>query len=252
MLTEEDFGLFVKFRVRAFGEKVREIALDPSYDELGFEEKVKLALDAEVEARDARKVQKLNREAGFKDPSACVEDIVYLPERKLSRDRVARWASCGWVEDDEVMVIVSKTGCGKSYLCQALGNAACRRFFGVRYMRLSDMFDALAAAKAKGPLAYRELMFDLKTVKLLILDDFLTVPIGSPQSVELFEVVEAREGRRATLVCSQLEPQDWYLRITGEVVADSILSRIASVGRYYELEGPNMREYFRDLKARKA
>lgn len=38
----------------------------------------------------ARKITELNRGAGFKIPTACVEDVVYLPGRKLNRDRVAR------------------------------------------------------------------------------------------------------------------------------------------------------------------
>lgn len=121
MLTEEHFDLFRKFRIRAMGDKLREMIDDPAYDDMTFEDKMAELLETEASARRERKIAKLNREAGFKLPAACVEDIVYLPDRKLSRDRVARYASCKWVEDNEVLVIISKTGCGKSYLCQALG-----------------------------------------------------------------------------------------------------------------------------------
>ena len=131
MLTEEDFDLFRQFRVKAMGDKLREMVDDPSYDDLTFEERMKALLDAEAAARRDRKVAKLVREARFKDPSACVEDVLYLPKRKLSKDRVLRWAECGWVEDRETMVVISKSGCGKSFLVQALGNAACRKLIPV-------------------------------------------------------------------------------------------------------------------------
>ena len=62
--------------------------------------------------------------------------------------------------------------------------------------------------------------------------------------MDLFEIMEAREGRAATLIASQLEPNEWYLRIEGELMADSILNRIATGSRYIDLDGPNMREYF--------
>ena len=65
----------------------------------------------------------------------------------------------------------------------------------------------------------------------------------------LFEVMEAREGRRATVIASQLEPNEWYLRIEGELMADSILNRIATGARYVDLDGPNMREYFAKRRA---
>lgn len=80
-----------------------------------------------------------------------------------------------------------------------------------------------------------------KTVQLLIVDDFLTTPISTRNAVDLLEIMEAREGRAATLIASQLEPNEWYLIIEGELMADSTLNRIAtgratstSMGRTYE------------------
>ena len=135
MLTEEHFDLFRKFRIRAMGDKLREMVDDPAYDDMTFEDKMAELLETEASARRERKIAKLNREAGFKLPAACVEDIVYLPDRKLSRDRVARYASCKWVEDNEVLVIISKTGCGKSYLCQALSVDKYPLLLSQRYVR---------------------------------------------------------------------------------------------------------------------
>lgn len=250
MLSEEDFDLFRQFRVKAMGDRLREMVDDPSCDEMTFEERVKVLLDAEASARRDRKVAKLVREARFKLPSACVEDVLYLQGRKLSKDRVLRWAECSWVEDCEVMVIISKTGCGKSYLSQALGNAARGRLIPTRYVRLSDMFDELDRARVIGDGSYYQRMDALKSVQLLILDDFMTTPIATQSAVELFEVMESREGRKATIVASQLEPNEWYLRIEGELMADSILNRIATGARYVDLDGPNMREYMAGQRAR--
>ena len=171
MPGEEDFDLFRQFRVKAMGDRLREMVDDPSCDEMTFEERMKVLLDAEASARRDRKVAKLVREARFKLPSACVEDVLYLQGRKLSKDRVLRWAECSWVEDCEVMVIISKTGCGKSYLSQALGNAACRRLIPTRYVRLADMFDELDRARVIGDGSYYQRMDALKSVQLLILDD---------------------------------------------------------------------------------
>ena len=244
LLTEEHFELFKKFRVKAMGDKLREMVEDEGYDELTFEEKMVMLIEAEESARRERKVAKLVKAAGFKDASACVEDVLYLPDRTLSKDRIARYAECSWVENCEVMVVISKTGCGKSYLTQALGNAACRKLISVRYTRLADVCDDLNRARAAGDGSYFEKMDAYKRVELLIVDDFMTTPISTQNSVDLFEIMEAREGRCATVIASQLEPNEWYLRIEGELMADSILNRIATGARYIDLEGPNMREYF--------
>ena len=143
-----------------------------------------------------------------------------------------------------MVAIISKTGCGKSLISQALGNAACRRLFTVRYARLADIMDDLNRCRAAGDGSYYERMDAYKRVQLLIVDDFLTTPIATQGAIDLFEIMEAREGRAATLIASQLEPNEWYLRIEGELMADSILNRVATGARYIDLDGPNMREYF--------
>ena len=58
----------------------------------------------------------------------------------------------------------------------------------------------------------------------------------------------ARENRCTTLIASQLEPNEWLLRIEGELIADSILNRIATDARYINLEDSNMRDYFAKKK----
>lgn len=174
---------------------------------------------------------------------------MYLPDRTLNRDRVARWANCKWIDDAETMVVISKTGCGKSYLCQALGNAACRKLIDVRYTRLAGICDDLNRARASAADEYYVKMDAYKTASLLIIDDFMTTPIPTQNAIDLFEIMEAREKMRATLIASQLEPNEWYLRIEGELMADSILNRIATGAQHVDLDGPNMREYF--AKSRK-
>ena len=96
--------------------------------------------------------------------------------------------------------------------------------------------------------SYFEAMDGFKTISLLIIDDFMTTPISTQNAIDLFEILEARENKAATVIASQLEPNEWYLRIEGELMADSILSRTAKVARYVDIDGPDMREYFAKKK----
>ena len=73
MLTEEHFELFKQFRIKAMGDKLREMIDDASYDGFTFEEKMEMLLEAESSARRDRKVAKYVKQAGFKTPSACIE-----------------------------------------------------------------------------------------------------------------------------------------------------------------------------------
>jgi DNA replication protein DnaC len=249
MLTEEHFELFTKYRIRAMGDKLREIIEDATYDNKSFEEKMEILLNAETDARYGRKVEKLSKSAGFKQKSACVEDIVYLEGRSLNRDRITRFSKCEWVDEHDNVIIISKTGGGKSYVAQALGNAACRSEHSVIYRRLADLLRDLDIARTNGN--FYEEMDRFATVTLLILDDFFTTPVSERGIIDLFEILEAREGRGSIMFASQIDPAEWYLRIEAEVIADSILNRITKGARYIDIEGPNMREYVEQLRKAK-
>lgn len=222
---------------------------DAPCDGLAFEERMGSLLGAESSARRDRKVAKYVKQAGSKTPSACVKDAVHLPDRTLNKDRIARCAGCERAEDCEVMVVISKTGGGKSLLCRAFGDAACRKLVEVRCTRLAGICEDLDRARAASDGSRYEPMDGLKTVPPLIVDDFMTTPTSTQNAVDSLETMEARESLCATFVASQLEPNERYLRIEGELMADSILNRIATEARYIDLEGPNMRECFAKKKA---
>ena len=52
--------------------------------------------------------------------------------------------------DTEFVAILGPSGSGKSYIAQAIENAACRKFKKVKYIRMPTLLDELATAKATG------------------------------------------------------------------------------------------------------
>lgn len=248
MLTEEEWGLFKQMRVGVMGQRAREICNDPEWAGAPLEDVLREMLVAQVTSKENNKRVKLLSGAKFKIPGACLEEIIYLPERKLDKSYLSGLADCRWVENREVIVIIATSGCGKSYLAQALGVAACRELHSVAYARLQGICDELNKGRIEGDGSYYKSLDRFKSAEVLIVDDFLATPISTANSIDLFEIMEAREGAGATVIATHLEPEQWYLRIEGELIADSILNRIASGARYIDIEGPNMREYLANLR----
>ena len=60
---------------------------------------------------------------------------------------------------------------GKTYIACALGNAACRRFKKVRYVRMPELLDELSIARSAGEL--KKCLASYKKADLLILDEWL-------------------------------------------------------------------------------
>lgn len=120
-------------------DRLREMVEDDFCDRHAFEERMEMPIEAEASACHDRKVAKLVCDARFKLPSTCVEDVACLRRRKLGRDRVARLSARERVESCEVVAMISKMGCGKSFLGRTLGDAVCRGLFIALYARLADM-----------------------------------------------------------------------------------------------------------------
>lgn len=193
MLSDECYNHLVKFRIRTFADTLRMIGADPEFDSMGIDEKIEMAVDAEVAARHDRRVARNNKAACFKEKTACPENIIYMPERNLSREMVERMTSCRFVRDGHNVIVTSSTGCGKSYLSQAIGNAACREGMTVRYVRHADLCKELNIARKDG--GHYDKMDEFESVDLLIIDDLFLEETSMLNTTDLFEIIETRGGR---------------------------------------------------------
>lgn len=241
-LTPDDMPLFTKLRMTAFGETVISIANDPACDEWSFSQKIRHALGQETQARDERRLLKLLKTSRTPNLAACVEDVHYLDGRSLNREVVTRLAACRWVDHCTNLVILGSSSVGKSYLAQAMVNAACRHGYTAKYYRLDDLANQLAVYHYSDP-ARLKFLEGLHACDALVLDDFLTTPISNETAAELLNILAAREGRGSTVVTSQFDPEDWYKSLHDAVIAESILNRIVSNAEIVQLAGPNMRRH---------
>ena len=137
-----------------------------TFESLSFEERVGLLVDAEWNRRQKTKLQKLIKQAAFSQPSASIENIEYLPDRKLDKAQLLRFATCKYISENHHIILKGASGSGKTYIACALGNAACRKYKTVRYIRMPELLDELNIAKADG--SFRKVEDSYEKVDLLI------------------------------------------------------------------------------------
>ena len=239
-LDESVLADFTAMRMTAFGKSVIDIANDPAFDTWTFSQKVLYALDKEVAARRERRINKLLKASRSPNPDACLEDVIYAPDRNINPEQVSRLAHGQWCHLGQNIVILGKSSVGKTYLAQALITAACRNDYSAKFYR-TDMLAAHFAVMPLDDPARLKLTRELISVDVLVLDDFLTTPVDAATAHLLFNILSEREGNRSTIVTSQFTPQDWYRSIPDAVIAESILNRLIAGAEIITLEGPNMR-----------
>jgi DNA replication protein DnaC len=136
-------------------------------------------------------------------------------------------------------VLTGPTGTGKTFLACALGHAACRQGFTVRYFRLPRLLGDPAVARADG--SYGKVMQTLAKADLVIFDDWGLAPLADRERRDLLEVIEDRTGRRSTLVTSQLPVDHWNELVGDPTFGDAILDRLVHHAHRVTLTGGSLR-----------
>lgn len=206
-------------KMSAFADELeRQLEDNASYNLLGFEDRLSLLVDSEWNRRQNNKLLRCIRNARFSDASATIEGIEYIEDRHLDKGRMLRFATCRYVDEGRHIILKGASGNGKTYIACALGNAACRKFKSVRYIRMPELLDELDIAKANGD--FRKVINAYKKVDLLILDEWLIRCLTASETYNLLEIIEARI-ERSMIFCTQYHAEGWYDRMNPDTEAES-------------------------------
>lgn len=218
-------------KMNAFASELeRQIKDADSYKQLGFEDRLTLLVDAEWNRRQNNKLDRYIRNARFSDANATIESIEYIEDRHLDKGKMLRLSTCNYVDEGRHIILKGASGNGKTYIACALGNAACRKFKTVRYIRLPDLLDELTIARANNE--FKKVIKAYKKVDLLILDEWLIRKLTPNDAFNLLEIIEARI-EKSMIFCTQYHAEDWYDCINSDTendspISDAIIDRIVN------------------------
>jgi DNA replication protein DnaC len=235
MLTNTTITKLNEMRLSAMAESLREQMQNPSYSSLAFEERFGLVVDAEWARRKSNQLNRLIKKATLRYPNACVEDIEYHTDRRLEQSQILRLATGNYIHEKLNVILMGASGAGKTFIGCALGNGACRHLYATKYIRLPELLTDLAIARGEGN--YKRVIANYKKVSLLIIDEWLLVPLTITESRDLLEIIEARHQNASTIFISQFAPEGWHDKIGEHTMADAILDRIVHNSYHMLIDG---------------
>lgn len=218
---------------------------DPSYTQLSFEERFSEMIDMEYDSRINHTIARNIKNANFYDSTANLESIDYNPERKLNKSQMEELATNKYIEKGLNIIFVGASGCGKTWLSNALGIHACRNKKTVLYIRLPELFSKIEEMRIQGK--YNEYLNKLGKYDLVILDEFLLKPTSETERSDLLEVIEKRCNKKSMIFCSQYSFDGWHQSLNGGPIADAILDRIVNSSYIITLHGKSLRETYSKL-----
>jgi DNA replication protein DnaC len=239
MTEEETLEKLRQMKLHVMTQTFQELLHAAPSDQLSFGEKFGLIVDREWTARENRKLDRLLRAAKLTG-NASAEDVVCSPERGLEKSLLRELATCRWVHAKQNVIVVGKTGVGKSFIGCALATTACRKGYRTLVTRVPRLVQELAVARAEG--SYATVLARLAKLDILILDDFLLAPLKDSERRDLLEVLEDRYDKSSTIITSQVPTKNWHELIGDPTIADAICDRLIHNAHLIALRGPSMRQ----------
>ena len=224
MMNQTTVNKLHDMRLSAMAEAYRDQMDNTDMSTLSFDERFGMMVDCEWSRRKTNHLSRLIRRAELHFPNSAIEDVEYHADRKLDKTEILRLSSCNYIAEKHNLILLGASGAGKTWLACAFGMAACRSYYSTKYIRLPDLLNELAVARGEGN--FLKVMKSYKKISLLILDEWMLIPLTDTQSRDILEIVEARHQTGSTIFCSQFSPEGWHVKIGETALADAILDRI--------------------------
>ena len=227
-----------QMRMAAMSAIYHDLIIKTNYHDLSTEEFVTTAIDAEWEARQAKKIKGLIQRSGMKI-TASSKDVDYNFDRKLTKAAFQRLLNLTFISQKENLIIIGPTGIGKSYLAQVIAAQACQMLIKAKYFITARFFEYAKDAKIQG--TYLKFIKSIQKIPLLVLDDFGLHPFENGDQQLLLDLIEERHQIGSLIISSQIPVSKWHGLINEATVADAILDRLVNSSHRLNLDGKSLR-----------
>ncbi len=230
----------VSLNLSGFKESLQLQNQDAKYSSQSFEQRLFHLFEAEINQRQDKRIKRLLNTAKLKDKLASLDQIKYLPKRKIDKSVISSLSSCDFINNSQNVLITGATGTGKSFLAQSLARQAISLGYPAKYYRIATLLEEIKTSRLDG--SYTKTLAKISKFKLLILDDFGVNPLSSDEINNIFEIIEDRMFNGSFIITAQLPIKDWYAYLGNETIADAMMDRLVHSSHKIELKGPSMRE----------
>jgi len=173
-------------------------------------------------------------------------DFSVLPN--LPKPKLLELARGEWIEEKYNCCFIGSPGTGKTHLAIALGQAACRAGYRVRFFTAAALVSKLEQAQKQYTLD--RFLGQLDRAELLICDELGYVSFSRAGVELLFRVFTDRYERSSLLITGNLAFGDWGQVFQGERMTAALLDRLTHRCHIFEMNGESYR--FREsMKAKK-
>jgi DNA replication protein DnaC len=210
-------------------------ALSKSLQPLEF---LHLLLEDEVLQRKNRLAKSLLTRARFRS-QVDLEDWDSSFDRGLSKQKLRELSSLSFFHAKENLLIMGRTGEGKTHLAVSLGRRLCQENISVAFLPVNLLFEEILVARTAGK--YLGYLRKINQTQVLVLDDFGLRNYTHEEATTLVDILEERVKKGPVIVTSQVEPAGWIKLFEDPVIAEAVVDRLKNPSQKITLGGGTYR-----------
>lgn len=214
--------------------------LDRAKDkETSYEEFLSRLLREEYLYRQQRSVDYRIKQARMPEHWA-LETFPFQKQPGVRKADIYRLAELSFIAHNANLVFIGDTGVGKTGLASAILLKALENGYRGLFIKAQDLFDDMYHSLADR--SSRSLINRLMNIDLLLIDEMGYLNLRPEQSNLFFKLMEERYSRKATIITTNLDYEEWYDFLGKKKMVKALLDRLRHHCHTIRIDGPSLRE----------
>jgi DNA replication protein DnaC len=157
----------------------------------------------------------------------------------VKRTMIEQLAELDFIDRAANLVFIGPTGVGKTGLASAILLRALQADRRGLFIKAQELFDEMYRSLAD--YSSRRLLDRLARIDLLLIDEMGYLNLRPEQSNIFFKLMEERYGKKATIITTNLEYEEWYAFLGQKEMVGALLDRLRHHCHTIRIDGPSLR-----------
>lgn len=190
---------------------------------LGYKEFLISLLATEEEGKKQRRTQRNIKAACF-EGIKTIEEYDFSFHKYQNMQKIKELSTLQFMDKQENIILIGKTGVGKSHIATAIGMKACESGKKVLFVNALELINNLSKSAVEGNL--KESLKKLSKIDLIIIDELGYLKMDREKESIFFQLVRSRYEKKSIIITTNLELREWDEVFTSQLAATAILDRL--------------------------